>query len=244
MNETHDENQPREQQTPSEQDAPREQPAQAEFPKLPPLAQSAPQPQQQPQAQQPQRPYGVPETGYRERPQHAQQSLHADRIAQHPDQHGPSFSSQLGPSAANSRFSHQPGQAHPGQQPGQQPYGPAPQQAPHSAGSRPAKPRRGSRATPWLIIALPIMLVVGAVAGYMLATNYNSFDNQAVEDAVANVLRTDYGMSDLRSVDCPNWIKVEQGDSFQCEFQYAGGTQTVTVTQGSQSGQLVVGAPE
>lgn len=147
-------------------------------------------------------------------------------------QQGPSLSSQLGGTAATRPQYPQGAQQYGPQQYGQQP---APQPEPK---------RKRSRAVPWLVLALPVMLVIGVVAGYLLATNYNSFDNRAVEDSVAQVLRNDYGLSDLQSVDCPNWIKVEQGQSFQCEFEYAGGTQTVTVTQGSQSGQLVVGGPE
>lgn len=107
------------------------------------------------------------------------------------------------------------------------------------------KPRRRARAAIiTLSLLLPLGIIGGAVVGYLAATNINAFDNKAVEDAVAGVLRDEYGFSDLSTVDCPNWVKVEQGESFQCEFKYAGGTQTVTVTQGSQSGQLVVGAPE
>ncbi len=112
-----------------------------------------------------------------------------------------------------------------------------------TAASNPTK-KRGRGAIVVLSLLLPLGIIGGLIGGYALATNVNSFDNKAVEDAVAGVLRDEYGFSDLASVDCPNWIKVDQGESFQCEFEYAGGTQTVTVTQGSQSGQLVVGAPE
>lgn len=111
--------------------------------------------------------------------------------------------------------------------------------------SRKQRKRRGGRAAIVVLsILLPLGIIGGAFAGYAAATNFNAFDNKAVEDSVAQVLRDEYGFSDLTSVDCPNWIRVEQGDAFQCEFEYAGGTQTVTVTQGSQSGQLVVGAPD
>lgn len=196
---------------------------------MPPLPQMPPQPQ----PGQPQRQYGVP-------------------------QQGPSLSSQLGGTAATrpqypeggQQLASTPHQTAP--QYGQPPLGPRPygaqQYGPQQYGQHPAPQpepkRKRSRAVPWLVLALPVMLVIGVVSGYLLATNYNSFDNRAVEDSVAQVLRNDYGLSDLQSVDCPNWIKVEQGQSFQCEFEYAGGTQTVTVTQGSQSGQLVVGGPE
>ncbi|WP_125106665.1 MULTISPECIES: DUF4333 domain-containing protein [Gulosibacter] len=198
----------------------------------------APQPHQPAHPQQDaQRQYGVPARG--------QSYGQPGRPGPGQPQQSPSLSSQLGGTAAT-QLQH-------------------PQHPPHAQGAayaRPAHPgavqsgqattsaapvepkRKRNRAVPWLVLGLPIMLVVGVVAGYLLATNYNSFDNRAVEDSVAQVLRNDYGLSDLRSVDCPNWIKVEQGQSFQCEFEYAGGTQTVTVTQGSQSGQLVVGAPE
>lgn len=110
--------------------------------------------------------------------------------------------------------------------------------------AKPRKKRSGRGAVVVLSLLLPLGIIGGAVGGYAAATNINAFDNKAVEDAVAGVLRDEYGFSDLTSVDCPNWIRVEQGHSFQCEFEYAGGKQTVTVTQGSQSGQLVVGAPE
>lgn len=186
-----------------------------------------PLPQIPPQQQPPQQPrqYGVP-------------------------QQGPSLSSQLGGTAATRPQYPEGGQPRastPHQtapQYGQPQYGPQPVQPAQQHAQHPAPKRKRNRAVPWLVLALPVMLVIGVVAGYLLATNYNSFDNRAVEDSVAQVLRNDYGLSDLQSVDCPNWIKVEQGQSFQCEFEYAGGTQTVTVTQGSQSGQLVVGAPE
>jgi hypothetical protein len=220
------------------------QPNRGAMPPLPPMAQpgqassaQAQQPQQSPSAQpqqDAQRQYGVPARG-----QSYGQPGQPGPIQPGQPQQGPSLSSQLGGTAAT-----QP--QHPGAAAYPRPAHPTarqPGQAPASAA--PAEPKRKrNRAVPWLVLGLPIMLVVGVIAGYLLATNYNSFDNRAVEDSVAQVLRNDYGLSDLRSVDCPNWIKVEQGQSFQCEFEYAGGTQTVTVTQGSQSGQLVVGAPE
>lgn len=95
-----------------------------------------------------------------------------------------------------------------------------------------------------LSLLLPIGIAAGVLAGYTYANQLGSYDGQAVEREVVAVLRDDYGLSDLTEVECPDWIKVQQGESFQCEFEYAGGSQTVTVTQGSQSGQLVVGAPE
>lgn len=108
-----------------------------------------------------------------------------------------------------------------------------------------ARRGRGARATVVILsLLLPIGIVAGAVAGFLYADRVGAYDVLAVEREVAEVLRDDYGLSDLRNVLCPDWIKVEQGQSFQCEFEYAGANQTVTVTQGAQSGQLVVGAPE
>lgn len=110
-------------------------------------------------------------------------------------------------------------------------------------GSR--KTGRGARATVVILsLLLPIGILAGAVLGYTYASEFASYDTRAVEREVVSVLRDDYGLSDLSEVECPDWIKVEQGESFQCEFEYAGASQTVTVTQGAQSGQLVVGAPE
>lgn len=104
---------------------------------------------------------------------------------------------------------------------------------------------RGARATVVIMsLLLPIGIAAGLFAGYLYADQFGSFNTDAVEREVVAVLRDDYGLSDLSEVECPTWIKVEQGESFQCEFEYAGAEQTVTVTQGSQSGQLVVGAPE
>ena len=95
-----------------------------------------------------------------------------------------------------------------------------------------------------LSVLLPLGILAGGIVGYVLAHEINSLDERRVEAEVADVLRNDFGMSDLAGVNCPSWIKVEQGAVFQCEFEYAGALQTVTVTQGSQSGQLIVGAPE
>lgn len=114
-----------------------------------------------------------------------------------------------------------------------------------SASSRTER-RRRARARGWiaaLAILLPIGIAGGGVAGYWIATTGNTYDTRAVEQRVAEVIRTDYGLSDLDSVTCPDAIKVQQGESFQCTFDYAGGRQTITVTQGSQSGQLIVGSP-
>ena len=104
--------------------------------------------------------------------------------------------------------------------------------------------RRGGAATSVLAVLLPLGVIGGGIAGFVLAHEINSLDERAVEAAVAGVLRDDFGMSDLATVNCPSWLKVEQGAAFQCEFEYAGAMQTITVTQGSQSGQLIVGAPE
>ncbi|MDJ1370761.1 DUF4333 domain-containing protein [Gulosibacter molinativorax] len=128
--------------------------------------------------------------------------------------------------------------AHPGTS--QVPVLPGPANA-----KRDRKRGRGARATVVVLsLLLPIGIAAGAIAGYTYADQMGSYSTQAVEREVVAVLRDDYGLSDLSEVQCPAWIKVEQGESFQCEFEYAGATQTVTVTQGSQSGQLVVGAPE
>ncbi|RRJ86619.1 DUF4333 domain-containing protein [Gulosibacter macacae] len=105
------------------------------------------------------------------------------------------------------------------------------------------KKKSGRGAIVMLSLLLPIGIALGGVAGYFLAHQINSLDEAKVESKVAQVLREDFGMSDLATVNCPAWVKVEQGASFQCEFEYAGTMQTVTVTQGAQSGQLVVGAP-
>ncbi|SJM67339.1 hypothetical protein FM112_12475 [Gulosibacter sp. 10] len=134
----------------------------------------------------------------------------------------------------------------PGRTPGHTP-------GPGSASAHPTSPAtkqdartgRGARATVVLLsLLLPIGIAAGLVAGYLYADRFQSYDTAAVEREVVSVLRDDYGLSDLQEVNCPDWVKVEQGTSFQCEFEYAGATQTVTVTQGSQSGQLVVGAPD
>ena len=115
--------------------------------------------------------------------------------------------------------------------------------APAASGRR-GRARRGRAAVAVLSVLLPLGILGGGVAGYVLAHQIRSFDERKVEFEVAEVLRDDFGMSDLGSVNCPAWIKVEQGQTFQCEFDYAGATQTVTVTQGAQSGQLVVGSPK
>ena len=105
------------------------------------------------------------------------------------------------------------------------------------------KKKRGRGTIAVLSILLPLGIIGGLFGGYLLADQYQSFDERKVEYEVAEVLRNDYGLSDLETVNCPSWIKVKQGDEFQCEFEYAGATQTITVTQGSQSGQLIVGSP-
>lgn len=117
--------------------------------------------------------------------------------------------------------------------------------APQPGSSRDRRRGRGARATVVILsLLLPIGIAAGAFAGYNYANEFGSYDTLAVEREVVAVLRDDYGLSDISEVECPDWIKVEQGESFQCEFEYAGASQTVTVTQGSQSGQLVVGAPD
>lgn len=107
------------------------------------------------------------------------------------------------------------------------------------------KPGRGARRTVAVLsLLLPLGIVGGAAAGFFFANQVFSYNENKLESEVANVLRDDFGLTDVDRVNCPAWVKVEQGNSFQCEFEYNEGTQTVTVTQSSQSGQLIVGAPE
>lgn len=107
------------------------------------------------------------------------------------------------------------------------------------------KPGRGARRTVAVLsLLLPLGIVGGAAAGFFFANQVFSYNESKLESEVANVLRDDFGLTDVEKVNCPAWVKVEQGNSFQCEFEYNEGTQTVTVTQSAQSGQLIVGAPE
>lgn len=156
-----------------------------------------------------------------------------------PDAVGPAYGRPQSQHFTASTYPHPLGNPqHAGPQPGQH----APQQTPEA---KDKKRGRGARATVVILsLLLPIGIAAGVFAGYTYASQLGSFDTQAVEREVVSVLRDDYGLSDLSEVECPDWIQVEQGESFQCEFEYAGSAQTVTVTQGSQSGQLVVGAPE
>lgn len=126
-------------------------------------------------------------------------------------------------------------------------YGTPPPRSPQKTERRnkKAKTGRGARATVVVLtLLLPLVAIGGAVAGYLLANSVNSYSERKLESEVANVLRDDFGLTDVDKVNCPAWVKVEQGNQFQCEFEYGGATQTVTVTQTAQSGQLVVGAPE
>lgn len=112
-------------------------------------------------------------------------------------------------------------------------------------GRKNRKPGRGARRTVGVLsVLLPLGIIGGAAAGFFFANQVFSYNEAKLESEVANVLRDDFGLADVEKVNCPAWVKVEQGNSFQCEFEYGEGTQTVTVTQSAQSGQLIVGAQE
>lgn len=105
--------------------------------------------------------------------------------------------------------------------------------------------RSPSRSLLTLLIATPLALVVGGVAGFFIASiGIGTLPKGEVEAQVTAVLQTDFGLTELQGVTCPDRIENEQGDSFQCTFEYAGQQQSVTVTIGSTDGQLVVGSPE
>lgn len=96
-----------------------------------------------------------------------------------------------------------------------------------------------------LAIGIPAALVVGGVIGFLIGNvGIGTLPSGEVETQVTAVLQTDFGLTELAGVDCPDRIANDQGDSFQCTFEYSGQQQSVTVTIGSGDGQLVVGAPE
>lgn len=114
--------------------------------------------------------------------------------------------------------------------------------APATQGSSGRKP---SRTFVSLLIATPLALVVGGAIGFLIASiGIGTLPKADVEAQVTAVLQSDFGLTELQGVTCPDKIENTQGEAFQCTFEYAGQQQSVTVTIGSTDGQLVVGAPE
>ncbi|KAB1648997.1 DUF4333 domain-containing protein [Pseudoclavibacter endophyticus] len=124
--------------------------------------------------------------------------------------------------------------------------GPAPMGAPGGPGGqgRPAR-RPGNALKVGLFAGLPLALVVGGLVGWLIgiAGAPGDLNPGAVQSEVTEVLRNDFGLSELEEVSCPDKIENTQGQSFQCTFDYGGQSQSVTVTISSGDGQLVVGAP-
>ncbi|WP_170191912.1 DUF4333 domain-containing protein [Saccharothrix syringae] len=69
------------------------------------------------------------------------------------------------------------------------------------------------------------------------------FDAQSVEHGVSLVLRQDYKIAGVETVECPDQQAVVAGTSFVCAVRLGGGDTEVTIMVKSGDGEYAVGRP-
>jgi hypothetical protein len=69
------------------------------------------------------------------------------------------------------------------------------------------------------------------------------FDAQAVEHGVSLILREDYKISGVETVECPEDQPVVVGTSFECAVRLDGDDTEVTITVKSGNGEYEIGQP-
>lgn len=110
--------------------------------------------------------------------------------------------------------------------------------------AEPTGPRR-SRSR-WLFAAVAVVAVAAvAVAGLVVPGFFvhTVLDQTAVQNGVRDVLRNDYRVPNVSSVDCPADQEVVPGHSFRCVAMVNNGRADVTVVIQDRRGSYQVGHP-
>jgi Domain of unknown function (DUF4333) len=151
------------------------------------------------------------------------------------------------------------GQPYGGQQGYGQPYGQPTTQYPQpgqqwqfpqpGAGQAPPAPARKKRsALPWILLAVGVLVIAGAVLAVLLATGRLSrtttFDNTAVQNGVKDILTREYKIDNVSSVSCPSGQEVKAGRTFTCTATVGGQQRTINITVKTDAGEYEVGRPQ
>ncbi|SDB90696.1 protein of unknown function [Sanguibacter gelidistatuariae] len=109
----------------------------------------------------------------------------------------------------------------------------------------PSRPRKTGKA-PTVIVTALITGVV-AVTATLLATGTltgpATFDDAAVAEGVAEVLSTNFDLTDVEDVWCPAGIEATEGTEFECTFTSGGEDLSIPITVLNDEGQYRVGGP-
>lgn len=143
--------------------------------------------------------------------------------------------------------------------PGQQTYGQPtpgwPQQGqpghpqPHYPQPSPAssaQPARRSGKAPTVIVTALLTAVVSVTATLLATGAFTAaptFEDAALAEGVAEVLTTNFDLTDVADISCPVGVTVTAGTEFECTFTSGGEDRSVPVTVLNDEGQYRVGGP-
>ena len=110
----------------------------------------------------------------------------------------------------------------------------------------PSSPSGKKSKTPLFIgIGVLALVVIGAlIAAYFIFFSTPKFDQGALQDGVAKILKDSYGAEDVKDVECPSDQKAEKDAKFECKAKVDGEDKTIAVTVTNDDGEYEVARPK